>query len=81
MEFLSRRKLRIRKRVAIAIQEQVLILLRHGFRDVIIHVGGNSIRNKDRTFERLEILLKKYKKPLVRARKMGKVVSVVYYLG
>ena len=33
----------------------------HGSRDVIIHVGGNSIRNMDGTFERSEILLKKYK--------------------
>ena len=41
---------------------------------VIIHVGGNSIRNKDETFERSEILLKKYRELLFRAKEIGKKV-------
>ena len=32
-----------------------------GSRDVIIHVEGKSIRNKDGMFERSEVLLKKFK--------------------
>ena len=39
-------------------------------------MGGNSIRNKERTFERSEISLKKYKELLVRAREMGRKVCV-----
>ena len=56
----------------------------HKARNVIVHVGGNSIRNKDGTFERSEILLKKYKELLVRAREMGKklwVASILTRLG
>ena len=54
----------------------------HESRDVIIHVGGNSIRNKDGKFERSEILLKKYKDLLVRTREIGKKVCLmVCYLG
>ena len=36
---------------------------------VILHVGGNSIRSRDGTFEGTEILLKKYRELLVRIRK------------
>ena len=48
----------------------------HGSRDVIIHGGGNNIRNKDGIFERSEALLKKYKELLGRDREMGKKVYV-----
>ena len=48
----------------------------HGSRDVIIHVEGNNIRNKDGMFERSEILFRKYKELLVRAREMGKKICV-----
>ena len=40
----------------------------HGSREVIIHVRGNSIINRDGTFERPEILLKKHRELLVRAK-------------
>ena len=46
----------------------------HESRDVIIHVGGNKISNMDGTFERLEILLKKYRELLVIATDIGKTV-------
>ena len=45
-------------------------------REVILHVGENSIRNRDGTFEMTEILLKKYKELLVRAKEIGKKVCV-----
>ena len=48
----------------------------HGSREVIIHVGGSSIRNRDGTFERSEILLKKYRELLIRAKKIGEKVCV-----
>ena len=48
----------------------------HGSRVVIIHVGGNSIRNRDGKFERSEILLKKYRVLLIRAKEIGKNVCV-----
>ena len=41
---------------------------------VIILVGGNSIRNRDGTFERTEVLLKKYRELLVRANEIRKKV-------
>ena len=44
----------------------------HGPRGVFIHVIGNIIRNRDGTFERSEILVKKYRELLVRAKKIGK---------
>ena len=47
-----------------------------GSRGVIIHVGGNIIRNGDGTFERTEILLKKYRELLVRVKEIGKKVCV-----
>ena len=37
-----------------------------------MHVGGNSIINRDGTFERSEILLKKYWELLVRAKEIEK---------
>ena len=40
----------------------------HRSKGIIIHVGGNSIRNKDGTFEKSEILFKKYRGLLVRAK-------------
>ena len=82
MEILSRRKLRTRKRVVMCYPGADIVFIKdrldivHGSRDVIIHVGRNSIRNKDGTFERSEILLEKYKELLVKARKMGKKVCV-----
>ena len=51
----------------------------HRSQDVIIHVEGNNIRNKDRISERSEILLKKYKELLVTAREMEKKVCVWYF--
>ena len=48
----------------------------HGSRDAIINVGGNSIRNKDGTFERSKILLKKCKELLVRSKEIGKKICV-----
>ena len=39
----------------------------NGSRGVIFHVGGNIIRSRDGTFERTEILLRKYRELLVRA--------------
>ena len=42
----------------------------YGSRGVIIHVGGNSIRNRVGTFERSEILLKKYREILARAKEI-----------
>ena len=46
----------------------------YGSRNVFIHVGGNSIRNKEKTFKWSEILLVKYKELLVKAREMGKLL-------
>ena len=43
----------------------------HGSRGVIIHVGENSIRNRD-GIERSKILLKKYRELLIRAKEMEK---------
>ena len=48
----------------------------HGSREVIIHVGRNSIRNRYGMFEWSEILLKKYRELLVRAKEIGKKVCV-----
>ena len=48
----------------------------HGPRGVFIHVIGNIIRNRDGTFERSEILVKKYRELLVRAKKIGKKFCV-----
>ena len=39
-------------------------------------MGGNNIRNRDGTFERSEVLLKKYRELLVRAKEIGKKVCV-----
>ena len=39
-------------------------------------MGGNSIRNRDGTFERSEVLLKIYRELLVRAKEIGKKVCV-----
>ena len=41
----------------------------NGSRGVILHVGGNSIRNRDGTFERTEVLLKRYRELLVKPKK------------
>ena len=46
--------------------------LTNSSKGVILHVGGNSIRNRDGTFERSEILLKKYRELLVSAKETGK---------
>ena len=48
----------------------------NGSMGVILHVGGNSIRNRDGTFERTEGLLKKYRELLVRAKEIRKNVCV-----
>ena len=48
----------------------------NGSRGAILHVGGNSIRSRDETFERIEILLSKYRELLVRAKEIGKKVCV-----
>ena len=45
-------------------------------RRVIIHAGGNSIRNRNGTFERSEILLKKFRELLISAKEIGKKVCV-----
>ena len=34
----------------------------HGSKDVIIYVGRNNVSNKDKMFERSEILFRKHKK-------------------
>ena len=47
-----------------------------GFREVILHVGRNSIRSMDETFEKSEILLNKFKELLVRGKEMGKKVRL-----
>ena len=58
MELSSRRKLRIRKRVLMCYPEAGIDFIKgrldimFGSRDVIIHVGRNSIINMDGTFER-----------------------------
>ena len=82
MELSKRRKLGTRKRVVMCypgagidfIKERLEVV--HGSRDVIIHIGGNNIRKRDGTFERSEVLLKKYRELLARAREMGKKVCV-----
>ena len=48
----------------------------HGFKGVIIRVGGKSIRNGVRMFGRSEELLKKFKKLLVRVREMRRKVCM-----
>ena len=48
-----------------------------GSRIFILHVGRNSIRNRDETFERSETLLKKYRELLVRAKE----IRVEFYPG
>ena len=87
MELSSRRKLGTRRKVVMCypgpgvdyIKDRLKVM--HGSRD-FIHVGGNNVRNKDGMFERSEILFRKYKGLLVRAREMGKkYVSMIYYLG
>ena len=52
------------------------MLSRGRYRDVIIHVGRNNIRNKEGTFERSEALLKKYKEFLAIVREMLRKVCV-----
>ena len=67
IELLSIRKFRIRKRLDVV----------HGFRGVIyIYIGGNSIRNGDGTFERSNVLLKKYKEFLIRVKEIENKVCV-----
>ena len=48
------------------------IQVAHGSGGVIIHVGGDSIINRDETFERSEIILKKYRKLVVRTKEIRK---------
>ena len=45
----------------------------HGSRKIIIHAGGNSIRNMNGMFQRSEILLKKYKELLIKGKEIGKI--------
>ena len=45
----------------------------HRSKGVILYVGGNNIRNRNGMFEWSEVLLKKFKELLVRAKEMGKV--------
>ena len=52
--------------------------LTNSSKGVILHVGENSIRNRDGTFEGTErLLLKKYRELLVRAKEIGKKVCVI----
>ena len=51
----------------------------HVFRGVIIHIGENSIRNRDGTFERSEILLNNYREFLIRAKGIRKKVCVMEF--
>ena len=73
---LNKFNLRVRKRVVMCypwvdidfIKDRLEVA--HRSKGIIIHVGGNSIRNRDGTFERSEILLKKYWELLVRAKEI-----------
>ena len=73
-------KFRTRKRVVVCYPGAVIDFIKdilkvaYESRDFIIHVGGNNISNMDGTFERLEILLKKYRELLVIATDIGKTV-------
>ena len=56
-----------------------MILLKTDYKElmgVILIVGENSIRCRDGMFERTEILLKKYREFLVRAKEIRKKVCV-----
>ena len=64
IELLSIRKFRTRQRVVICYPNADVDFFKdrldvvHGSRCVIIQVGGNSIRNRNETFERSEVVLK-----------------------
>ena len=81
-ELLYIRKVRARKRVVICypeagtdfIKDRLEVL--HVYRGVIIHIGGNNIRNRDGMFERTKILFMKYRVFLVRSKEIGKKVCV-----
>ena len=47
-----------------------------GLGGVILHVRGNSVRNRNGTFERTEVLLNKYRELLVRVKEIGKKVCI-----
>ena len=78
IELSNIRKFRIRKRVVMCypgadidfIKDSLEVVRRS--RGVIIHVG----KNRYITFEKSEILLKKYRELLVRAKEIGKKVCV-----
>ena len=72
IEFLSIRKFRTRKRVESCYPRGGIDFIKdrldvvHGSRCVIIQVGGNNIRNRNETFKRSKVVLKKFKELLVR---------------
>ena len=78
IELSNIKKFRTRKRVVMCYPGvdidfiKARLELADGSRGIIIHVGGNSIRNRDGTFEMSEILLKKYREYLSRAKEIGK---------
>ena len=52
---------------------KVRLEVANGSRADIPHVGWDSDRNRDGTFEMTNVLLKKYRELLVRTKKIGKV--------
>ena len=78
---MSMRNIRIRKRVLLCCPGSDTDYIKDSFdvvnvsRGIIIHVKGNSSRNRDGSFERSKVLIKKFKELLVTAKKIGKKVG------
>ena len=76
------RKFRTRKRVVICYPGANIDLIKDRLEVAYrswggtLHVRGNSIRNRGGTFERSEILLRKYMELLVRSKELGKIICL-----